>query len=174
MEKKIRTTFVALIVLSLLVPFNESWPVTIVYYLVGSPLFLATGVIPIITSLPHSFALTGSFSSGGVFENIWWFVSNALGPIAFIFWSTAIPLLLLWNLYLTRPRSGILKSIYRIWLFVSFISIVYVHIYRPQSHGFSWYEMGIWFILILPGIAVLIEIYLWFVRRGRAQPLTEV
>lgn len=167
MEKKIRIALSILILLCLFAPINDEWPIGILFYLVVGTLTALFVIIPDLVGMPDRFTLYMSpspvnptISISDIFRFSWWIIRDILYSLAILIWYFALPLLLIWNLYLIKPRTAKVRSIYRIWLLASLISSIFISYMTPIPKGNGLF-VSYWFNPVLLMIAAGIEIWLW-------------
>lgn len=156
MEKKVRTALSIATLLSLVAPMNESWPIGILFYLEAGTIQTFFYVIPDILWSVSYF----------VSEHDIYVLLGSTSLLAYLGWIFALPLLLLWNLYLIKPRITKQKTIYRIWLFLSLISsISYGGVPLTSFQTGNYTKIGYFLNPALLIVATGFEIWLWYTER---------
>ena len=138
MEKKIRIGFSIVVILGLLIPMNEDWPIGLAFYLITGTLMAVFEIIPALLSTP--WILIQDISASPSLNSIKEILLYIPFQIGTLFWIYALPILFLWNLYLIKPRSSKIQNIYRVGLLVSQRLVFIVPMLTPymQVPSLDW------------------------------------
>lgn len=152
MERKIRIAVSIAAFIGLLVPQNESWRIGILWYLKLETVFTVVQIFLGMASLIYTF----------VVKQYMFLLSEAIYLFALLWWILALPLLLLWNLLLLKPRKNKLKIAYRTWLLISLFSNVFVSYTSALTPSQGWLHIT---NLVFLFIAIGAEIWLWITEK---------
>ena len=162
MEKKIRIGLSIVVILGLLIPMNEEWPIGLAFYLITGTLMAVFEIIPALLSTP--WILIQDISASPSLNSIKEILLYIPFQIGTLFWIYALPILFLWNLYLIKPRSSKIQNIYRVGLLVSLASSIYRTYIHPIHVG-AKPGLGYWANPILLLVATGFEIWIWLRER---------